>query len=494
MKIIESVDEEVLQKSIARARERNIILPKFAEQRDPAKIPPKIVERLKDVGLWDVNPVNLFRITWHNEAKEKGGGFGEGNWIEFPPELTGVESKIVGIIGKWFPTGAHKVGAAYGCLVPRLVSGNYDPTTQKAVWPSTGNYCRGGAYDCALLDCPAVAILPEGMSRERFEWLQEIGTDEVIATPGTESNVKEIYDKCWELRHERGDRIVIFNQFEEFGNSIWHYQMTGSIIQEIYERHYRTENSRLAAYSSATGSAGTIAAGDYLRTQYPSLRVTAVEALQCPTLYQFGFGEHRIEGIGDKHVPWIHNVRNTDMVCAVDDEQTMQLLRLFNEPEGREALARRGVGEELVAQLDLLGISSLCNLVASIKTAKYYDMDSRDVLFCPLTDGMELYASRLQEMGEEHGPLKADDAVAISARYLDGTTIDHMRELTYFDRKSLHHFKYFTWVEQQGRTSEELNRLWDEDFWKEVFSQEQVDEWDRLIDQFNQETGLLQAL
>jgi cysteine synthase len=494
MKIIESVNEEVLQKSIERARERNIILPKFAEQRDPAKIPAKIVERLGDVGLWDVNPINLFRITWHNEAKERGGGFGEGNWIEFPPELTGVESKIVGIIGKWFPTGAHKVGAAYGCLVPRLVSGNYDPTTQKAVWPSTGNYCRGGAYDCALLDCPAVAILPEGMSRERFEWLQEIGTDEVIATPGTESNVKEIYDKCWELRHERGDRIVIFNQFEEFGNSIWHYQMTGSIIQEIYERRYRTENSRLAAYSSATGSAGTIAAGDYLRTQYPSLRVTAVEALQCPTLYQFGFGEHRIEGIGDKHVPWIHNVRNTDMVCAVDDEQTMQLLRLFNEPEGREALARRGVDEELVSRLDLLGISSLCNLVASIKTAKYYDLDSRDVLFCPLTDGMELYASRLEEMGEEYGPLKAEDAVAISARYLDGTTTDHMRELTYFDRKCLHHFKYFTWVEQQGKTSEELNRLWDEDFWKEVFSQEQVDEWDRLIEQFNEQTGLLQAL
>jgi cysteine synthase len=494
MKIIESVNEEVLQKSIERARERNIILPKFAEQRDPAKIPAKIVERLGDVGLWDVNPINLFRITWHNEAKERGGGFGEGNWIEFPPELTGVESKIVGIIGKWFPTGAHKVGAAYGCLVPRLVSGNYDPTTQKAVWPSTGNYCRGGAYDCALLDCPAVAILPEGMSRERFEWLQEIGTDEVIATPGTESNVKEIYDKCWELRHERGDRIVIFNQFEEFGNSIWHYQMTGSIIQEIYERRYRTENSRLAAYSSATGSAGTIAAGDYLRTQYPSLRVTAVEALQCPTLYQFGFGEHRIEGIGDKHVPWIHNVRNTDMVCAVNDEQTMQLLRLFNEPEGREALARRGVDEELVSRLDLLGISSLCNLVASIKTAKYYDLDSRDVLFCPLTDGMELYASRLEEMGEEYGPLKAEDAVAISARYLDGTTTDHMRELTYFDRKCLHHFKYFTWVEQQGKTSEELNRLWDEDFWKEVFSQEQVDEWDRLIEQFNEQTGLLQAL
>ena len=494
MRIIENINEEVLGRSIQLARERRIILPTFAEQKDPSRIPRSIVEQLGEVGLWDVNPLNLFRITWHNEAKDKGGGFVDGNWIEFPPELTGVDARIIGIVGKWFPTGAHKVGAAYGCLVPRLVSGNFDPTTQKAVWPSTGNYCRGGAYDCAVLACPAIAILPEGMSRERFEWLQEIGTDEIIATPGTESNVKEIYDKCWELRHERGDKIVIFNQFEEFGNSIWHYQMTGSVIQQIYEQHFKTDNSRLAAYTSATGSAGTIAAGDYLRTRYPGIRVTASEALQCPTLYQFGFGEHRIEGIGDKHVPWIHNVRNTDMVCAVDDEQTMQLMRLFNEEEGKAALVRRGLDEALIGQLPDLGISGLCNLVASIKTAKYYDMDSRDVLFCPLTDAMELYASRLEEMSEEHGPFTTQDAVAACARYLDGTTTDHMRELTYFDRKSLHNFKYFTWVEQQGRTSEELDRLWDEDFWKEVFSDEQVQEWDRLIGQFNEAAGVLKTL
>ena len=403
-------------------------------------------------------------------------------------------TRIVGLVGKWFRTGAHKVGAAYGCLVPRLVSGNFDPTSQKAVWPSTGNYCRGGAYDCALLACPAVAILPEGMSKERFEWLHEIGTDEVIATPGTESNVKEIYDKCWELREERGDGIVIFNQFEEFGNAIWHYHNTGGIIEEIYEKHYKTGRSRLSAYISATGSAGTIAAGDYLRSRYPSIRVTASEALQCPTLYQFGFGEHRIEGIGDKHVPWIHNVKNTDMVSAVDDEQTMQLLRLFNEDAGKEALLARGVDASVVEQLPLLGISSICNLVSAIKTAKYYDMDGRDVLFTPLTDSMELYGSRIQEARDAYGPYTRDQAIAHAARYLDGTNTDHLRELTYHDRKSLHNFKYFTWIEQQGRTSEELHELWDDDFWAEVFSQEQVDEWDRLIDQFNAATGLLDNL
>jgi cysteine synthase len=484
MKLVPDIRSDVLEKSIAHARERNIILPTFAQQKDPTTVPAAIAARLQDVGLWDLDPANLFRITWKNEPVEHGGGFGEGNWIEFPPAITGVDAKIVGIVGNWFPTGAHKVGAAYGCLVPRLVTGNFDPQTQKAVWPSTGNYCRGGAYDCALLACPAVAILPEGMSRERFDWLREIGTDEIIATPGTESNVKEIYDKCWQLRAERGIGIVVFNQFEEFGNAIWHYQMTGSIIEEIFRNHYN-DGRRLSAYVSATGSAGTIAAGDYLRSCHPGIRVVATEALQCPTLLEFGFGDHRIEGIGDKHIPWIHNVRNTNMVAAVDDEQTMQLMRLFNEGAGHECLLREGVDAETLQDLSLIGISGICNLVASIKTARYYDMDSRDVIFTPLTDAMNLYSSRMQEMTATHGQYTPRMADQHYARYLQGTTPDHVRELGFAEQKALHNFKYFTWVEQQGRTSDELRQLWDEDFWSEIFSQDVVDEWDRLIEAFN---------
>ena len=489
MKLVPDTKKDVLSKSINRARERNIILPTFAQMKDPGLIPESVTARLRDVGLWDMDPANLFRITWKNEPVSNGGGFGEGNWIEFPSSLTGIDATIVGIVGKWFPTGAHKVGAAYGCLVPRLVTGAFDPDTQKAVWPSTGNYCRGGAYDCALLARPAVAILPEGMSRERFEWLEEIGTDEIIATPGTESNVKEIYDKCWELREQRGDAVMIFNQFEEFGNAIWHYQSTGSVIEEIFRNHYAGDH-RLSAFISATGSAGTLAAGDFLRTCHPGIRVVATEALQCPTLLQFGFGEHRIEGIGDKHIPWIHNVRNTDMVVAVDDEQTMQLMRLFNEDEGHECLRREGVDDATIEALSQIGISGLCNLVASIKAARYYDMDSRDVIFTPLTDSMELYTSRVEEMREHHGPYSTHLADQHYGRYLLGTGTDNLRELTYADQKALHNFKYFTWVEQQGKSSQELGQLWDESFWDEVFSQEVVDEWDRLINEFNDATGL----
>jgi len=489
-----SINDAVLQKAIAQAKKRGVLLPTIAQQMDPSAVPLKIREKLRTIGLWDTNPLNLFRITWKNEAKTSGGGFGDGNWVEFPSSLTGTNARIIGIVGKWFPTGAHKVGAAYGCLVPRLVSGQFDPTSQKAVWPSTGNYCRGGAYDCSLLGCPAIAILPEGMSRERFEWLKEIGTDEIIATPGTESNVKEIYDKCWELRRTRGDGIVIFNQFEEFGNAIWHYHVTGSFIQDVYENHIRTNSSRLSGFISATGSAGTIAAGDFLRTRHPHLRVVAVEALQCPTLYQFGFGAHRIEGIGDKHIPWIHNVRNTDAVAAIDDEAVMQVMRLFNEPEGLKHLNATGVSPDFISQLKLPGISCICNLIAAIKTAKYYDMTSDDVLFIPMTDSMDLYASRLAEMTEEHGTFTGMDAVSVKSRYLDGVSVDYLRELNYSERKALHQFKYFTWVEQQGRTVEELRELWDESFWQEIFSNQQIEEWDRRINAFNDATGVFKSL
>jgi cysteine synthase len=491
MPVAKPINEAVLEKTVRLCRERNIIIPTFAEQRDPSLIPEKIRRRLADVGLWDVNPLNLFRITWKNEPKEKGGLFNQGNWLEFPPELTGVNARIIGLIGKYFPTGAHKVGAGFGCLVPRLVSGEFDPSTQKAVWPSTGNFCRGGAFDCALLACKAIAILPEGMSRERFEWLKAIGTDEIIATPGTESNVKEIYDMCWTLRKERGGAISIFNQFEEFGNATWHYHMTGGIIDDVFQQ-VRTPQSRLAAYVSATGSAGTIAAGDYLRTRFPHLKVVATEAQQCPTLLRNGFGAHRIEGIGDKHVPWVHNVRNTDMVAAIDDEQCMSLLRLFNEDEGVRFLQGCGVQSAFTASLPLVGISSICNLVAAIKAAKYYELDGRDIIFTPLTDSMDLYGSRKQELRDEHGPYTRETAARHFSRYLEGIQVDNIKDLSFTDRKALHNLKYFTWVEQQGRTSEELAALWEPDFWTETFAQ--VGQWDNLINAFNARTGLLAIL
>jgi cysteine synthase A len=473
-------------RAVQRARERNIIIPTFAQMKDPGKVPAPIKEELKSIGLWDVHPRNLYRITWKNEPKTHGGGFGGVNWLELPSSLTGTKARIIVLVGKWFPTGAHKVGAAFGCLVPRLVTGQFDPTTQKAVWPSTGNYCRGGAYDSTLLACDSIAILPEGMSRERFEWLSKIA-GETIKTPGSESNVKEIFDKCWELRNS-GEDLMIFNQFDEFGNYLWHYEITGHAMEEVLKQVMGPQDV-YRGMASATGSAGTIASGDYMKQIFPGSLIIASEALQCPTLLENGFGAHRIEGIGDKHVPWIHNTRNTDMIVAIDDNAVVNLSRLFNEAAGRKFLASRGVPEALVSQLDLLGFSGISNVLSAIKAAKYYEMNENDILLTVLTDSMELYQSRLKEMHEEYGEYSEQEAAVDFARYLLGQSTDNLLELRYEDRRRVHNLKYFTWVEQQGKTYEEILKMWHErDYFNGV--QEQVDEIDELIVAFNQDVGL----
>ena len=477
-----TVNQARLDSAVSTARDRSIQIPTFAQMYDPSLIPAGVKTALKDVGLWDIDPLNLFRISWHNEPTAHGGGYGTVNYIELPPELTGVDARIVQLIGKWFPTGAHKVGAAFGCLVPRLVTGQFDPATQKAVWPSTGNYCRGGAYDSALLGCASIAILPEGMSQERFEWLETVA-GEVIKTPGSESNVKEIFDKCNELRAS-GEDLVIFNQFDEFGNYLWHYAVTGPAMIEVIES-IKGPGDRFAGVALTTGSAGTIAAGDRLKQDYPTSLIAAGEAVQCPTILYNGFGDHRIEGIGDKHIPWVHNVRNTDMAIGLDDQATVDLIRLFNEPAGREYLVAQGVKPDIVEQLHLLGISGVANLLSAVKMAKYYELTSHDIIITVGTDSMEMYGSRLVEMEAAHGEFTGSDAVAAFHRHLLGAGIDHTHELSYYDRKRIHNLKYFTWVEQQGKTFTEIQAQWyGTDYWTSI--QAMVDPIDELIVQFNE--------
>jgi len=482
-----TIYEDKMERAIRRAKDRNIIIPTFAQMKDPSLIPDKIKEELKGIGLWDIASRNLYRITWKNEPVAKGGGFGGVNYIEFPKSLTGVDARIIALVGKWFPTGAHKVGATFGCLVPRLVTGQFDPTTDKAVWPSTGNYCRGGAYDATLLACESIAILPEGMSRERFDWLAKVA-GEVIATPGSESNVKEIFDKTWVLRRTRED-VVVFNQFDEFGNYLWHYDVTGHAMEEVLAKELGPRDTYRGVVLT-TGSAGTIGCGDYMKQIFPTSKVAAGEALQCPTLLENGYGAHRIEGIGDKHVPWIHNVKNTDMIIALDDNVIVNLARLFNEPAGQTYLVERGVPEAFVEQLDLLGFSSIANLEMAIKFAKYYELGENDVVLTVLTDSMELYQSRLKEMHEEFGEYRERDAAADHARYLMALTTDNLLELSYKDRRRVHNLKYFTWVEQQGKTYEEIMDQWyAPEYWTDI--QGQIESFDALIGAFNAKVGLI---
>ena len=410
------------------------------------------------------------------------------NYVELPPELTGVKARIFMLIGKFFPTGAHKVGATFGPLVEKLVKGQFDPTTQKALWPSTGNYCRGGAYDSALLACDSIAVLPEGMSRERFDWLNKIGT-EIHATPGSESNVKEVYDKTHELKALHGDQIVVLNQFDQIGNAIWHYAVTGKAMEEIFNTQC-TNGEKVKAVCLTQGSAGTLGCGEYLKEIYPTIKIAAGEAMQCPTLLYNGYGSHRIEGIGDKHVPWIHNVKNMDFVVDLDDEDCMRILRLFNEPDGQARLIAAGVNPEVVAQLPLLGISSIANMLSAIKMAKYHEMNEKSVIFTIATDSVEMYGSRLEELREERGEYNELQAALDQESCLLGQGTDWMKELSYWDRKRMHNLKYFTWIEQQGKEVEELDAQWyDDEYWTRQFSS--YKDWDAQIKEFNEATGLL---
>ena len=487
-----SINKAGLEHNIAKAKENNIIIPTVAQMQHPETIPGKIQDKLKSVNLWDVNPVNLFRITWKNQATEQAPGFqAVPNFIELPPELTGVKARIIAMSGKWFPTGCHKVGASFGCLAPRLVTGQFDATYHHAVWPSTGNYCRGGAFNSKLLACESVAILPQDMSKERFDWLKTIA-GQIIATPGCESNVKEIFDKTWELKQDPS--MMIFNQFAEMGNPLWHYNVTGNALADIFESIKRP-GDHFAGACFTSGSAGTMSSGDRLKELYPNLKLAVGEALQCPTILDNGFGGHRIEGIGDKHIPWVHNVKNTDMAIAIDDEDSQRLLRLFNTEDGKKYLKDTlKLDADLIEKLSWMGISGIANVLCCIKMAKYYELGEHDVVATVLTDSAVMYGSRIDELNEAHGAYNVTEAAIDHNLHMLGQKTDNLLELTYAERKRVHNLKYYTWVEQQQMDVEDLNAQWydTEHTWDAVHAQ--VTELDALINEFNEATGLLKNL
>ena len=488
------VDEPTLARTAERLREAHIALPTFAQLASPSLVPPSVHESLAGVGPDDAHPLNLFRVHWHNGA-DRVGLVDVPEHVVLPRELTGVDATIVVALGDRFPLiGAHKVLAAYGCLAPRLVSGEFDPTRHRAVWPSTGNYCRGGVAISTLLGCRGVAVLPEGMSRERFDWLAHWVAEpgDIVRTPGTESNVKEIYDRCKEL--ETDPENVILNQFSEFGNYLVHYLATGAALERVFESlRERDDGLRLHAFVSATGSAGTIAAGDHLKDRFGSL-VVACEALECPTLLYNGFGEHNIQGIGDKHIPLIHNVLNTDVALAVSDRATDRLGVLFGTEVGRRLLARRGVPETVIAELDSLGLSSICNVLGAIKVAKYYGLGPSDVVVTVATDGAAMYDSERETALARYFPEGFDDLAAaeVVGEHLLGTATDHFLELGRVDRERIFNLGYYTWVEQQGVSLDDFEARRDPAFWAGL--REAVAGWDDLIDELNARSGVLESM
>ena len=485
------VDPAIRRSAIDRARSQKIVLPTFAQLSWRAPIPQHIAARLPDVDPDAPHPDNLWRIHWRN-APNRQDTVPVPDHIVLPKALTGVDAPIVVMIGSRFPMiGAHKVLPAYAGLVTRLVTGSFDPARHRAIWPSTGNYCRGGVAVSRILGCDGVAVLPAGMSQERFEWLEHWAGDpsHIVRTVGTESNVKEIYDKCRELALSPDNAIL--NQFSAFSNYMAHYVCTGEACGAAYEQVSRgRQGLRLAAFVSATGSAGTIAAGDYLKERHGSA-IAAVEALECPTMLENGYGGHNIQGIGDKHIPLIHNVMNTDAVIAVSDRDTDRLNLAFNSSEGAAYLApRKDIGASIAALFSEIGISGWANIVASIKLARTKGYGADDAIVTVATDSARLYRTEAEGARRKFfaGGFSAKDAAKVAETCLAGASSENVLLLGAAERRRIFNLGYYTWVEQQGVSLEDFDRRKDQRFWREIAGS--AAEWDRLITEFNGEAGV----
>ena len=472
-------------------RKLGVRLPTFEQLADPVTQLGHQLDTVKSVDRHQPDPKNLFRVHWYNDVAS-GGWSDMPAFIELPKSITGVDARIVTLLGERFPMiDTHKVLAAYACLVPKLISHEFDPETHRAVWPSTGNYCRGGIAISRILGCRGVAVLPEGMSQERFDWLERWVSDpqDIIRTPGTESNVKEIYDQCAEL--QRDERNVILNQFSEYGNYLVHRQCTGHAFSHVFEHLAQSSPGLiLAGYVAATGSAGTLGAGDHLKAKHGA-KIVAVEAIECPTLLKNGFGEHNIQGIGDKHVPLIHNVMNTDAIVGVSDRSCDAIHLLFNTPAGRQYLAtRRGVPLNTIESLPSLGLSSLANLLAAIKFARHFELGQDAVVMTVATDNASLYMSQTAALITDRFGGEFDNVCAgeVFGEHLAALGTAELRELTYEERIRVFNLGYYTWVEQQGVCVDDFERRRSQRFWDDLVGN--MPAWDEGIKEINTAAGL----
>ena len=478
------MNEAIVSKTSEYFKKRGVILPKVSELSNPHSLDEDVKNKLKSLDKDAMDPLNLFRVHWFNNRDHS--SFSKvPEYVVLPSDFTGVEAKIIVNLGRLFPLiTAHKVLAAYGCLLPRILDGSFDYSNHKAVWPSTGNYCRGGVAISRILGLKSVAVLPEGMSRERFVWLEKWVEDknDIVKTTGTESNVKEIYDACNELKKDPKNDII--NQFTEYYNYAIHRAVTGPSFEKSFLDARGDSNLQARFYVSASGSSGTLAAGDYLK-EHLNTNIVAVEATECPTLLYNGYGEHNIQGIGDKHVPLIHNVMNTDFVVGVSDKATDGLNLIFNTDIGKNYLiSKKGLDKKFVDRLPEFGLSSIANIIASIKLAKYMKLGPQDAIITVATDGADLYLTELEKTKKEFQGIYDEISCAeIYGQFLKGITTDHTLELNQKEKERIFNLGYYTWVEQQGIDLNDFEKRRDQKFWLDHYNH--ILSLDNRIEEFN---------
>ena len=379
--------------------------PTYAEMRNPLLLPPSLREQANDARRDEINPTNLFNINWKetDDTVDK---------IVLPKELTGVQANIIVLSGRNFPSGSMKVGPAYATLAEEEALRSLHPGAKSVIGPSTGNFGIGTAYIGMLKGYHAIVVMPDNMSQERYERIR--GYEGALdLTPGTESDVILTLERTHKEYVANSDRYVVLAQFELLPNYRFHRHVTGDAVVQAARG---IGNGRVAAFVSAPGSAGTLAAGDYVKSLWSDSKVVALEPRECSTLYNGGQGQHRIEGIGDKMVTLIHNVFNTDLLMLIHDEDTVRGMEVIQ--SGPAMLVDR-LGVSSTASGNLIGKfgpSCICNIIGAIKTAKYLGLGPEDNVVTIATDSYDRYPSVSQALYKRNGGKPDDDQLEMWAK------------------------------------------------------------------------------
>lgn len=440
--------------------------PTYKEMLNPGLIDADVRKRsLKALTENELDPVNLFNITWKDE-------YNRVRKIVLPKALTGVDANIVVMLGKDFPSGSHKVGPAYATLIEGCVDGDIIPGEHTILGPSTGNFGIGVSYICNLMGYKAVVIMPDNMSRERYERIKKYGA-ELDLTPGTESDVILTLQRTYELKKDPKNRPLA--QFELLPNYRFHRYVTGNSAIEAVRG---IGNERIAAFCSAPGSAGTLAAGDQIKKVFPECKITALEPYECSTLSNGGRGQHRIEGIGDKMCTLIHNVLTTDFVSLIVDDDCVKALKVIH--DAPEILTGLGVGIERAEELrELFGISGLCNILGAIKMAMYLKLGPDDNVVTIATDSFDRYDSVLKDLDERY--LETSDFVLErwARDIFHGVNESFIYDFRRADKKEqLFKQKEKDWL-PFGYLKEYLDSMRSMDFWDDEYKK--IDDYDEKI-------------
>ena len=446
--------------------------PTYAEMRNPLLLPSALRTAAKDaLNSDELNAVNLFNINWKNTGDQV-------EALVLPKELTGVQANIVVLSGRNFPSGSMKVGPAYVTLAEHEAMDGLRPGDKAVIGPSTGNFGIGTAYISRLKGYRAIVVMPDNMSRERYERIRKYEGD-LDLTPGTESDVILTLERTHSEYVSKPDEYVVLAQFELLPNYRFHRHVTGdAVVQSVRD----IGNGRVAAFVSAPGSAGTLAAGDYVKSLWRDARTVALEPRECSTLYDGGQGQHRIEGIGDKMVTLIHNVFNTDLLMLIHDEDTVRGMEVMQSAT-HVLVDRLGVPSDVACELyGKFGPSCICNIVGAIKTAKYLGLGPEDNVVTIATDSYDRYPSVSQALYERIGGKPDDDQLEMWAKSVFlGASLGEVIDLNAPGQQArLQQMKEDLWT-RFGYDASYVRRMAGQDFWDAEYAK--IQEIDPLIEE-----------